>query len=71
MKGTAAQGNVHAKTGTLDKARSLSGFVTTADGRMLLFSALCNNYSVPTRRVDEVTDALGVYLASLGKAALK
>ena len=52
MKGTAAAGNMHAKTGTLDKARSLSGYVTTADGRMLLFSALANNYAVPTRRVD-------------------
>ena len=65
MKGTPAQGNLHAKTGTLDKARSLSGYVTTADGRMLLFSALCNNYVVPTRRVDQVTDALGVRLASM------
>ena len=65
MKGTPAQGNIHAKTGTLDKARSLSGYVTTADGRMLLFSALCNNYVVPTRRVDAVTDALGVRLASM------
>ncbi|MDB4886383.1 MAG: D-alanyl-D-alanine carboxypeptidase/D-alanyl-D-alanine-endopeptidase [Gemmatimonadetes bacterium] len=65
MKGTAAAGNVHAKTGTLDKARSLSGYVTTADGRVLLFSALCNNYVVPTRRVDQVTDALSVRLASM------
>jgi serine-type D-Ala-D-Ala carboxypeptidase/endopeptidase (penicillin-binding protein 4) len=65
MKGTPAQGNVHAKTGTLDKARSLSGYVTTADGRLLLFSALCNNYTVPTRRVDQVSDALGIRLASL------
>jgi D-alanyl-D-alanine carboxypeptidase/D-alanyl-D-alanine-endopeptidase (penicillin-binding protein 4) len=65
MKGTRAAGNVHAKTGTLDKARSLSGYVTTADGRMLLFSALCNNYVVPTRRVDQVSDALAIRLASL------
>ena len=65
MKGTPAEANVHAKTGTLDKARSLSGFVTTADGRLLLFSALCNDYVVPTRRVDQVTDALGARLASL------
>ena len=65
MKGTTAQGNVHAKTGTLDKARSLSGYVTTVDGRLLLFSALCNNYSTPTRRVDQVSDALGVHLSSL------
>ena len=65
MKGTPAAGNVHAKTGTLDKARSLSGYVTTADGRILLFSALCNNYVVPTRRVDRVSDALAVRLASM------
>jgi D-alanyl-D-alanine carboxypeptidase/D-alanyl-D-alanine-endopeptidase (penicillin-binding protein 4) len=65
MKGTPAEGNVHAKTGTLDKARSLSGYVTTADGRMLIVSALCNNYVVPTRRVDRVTDALGAYLAAM------
>ena len=65
MKGTPAEGNVHAKTGTLDKARSLSGYVTTADGRMLLFSALCNNYVVPTRRVDDVSNALAIRLASV------
>jgi D-alanyl-D-alanine carboxypeptidase/D-alanyl-D-alanine-endopeptidase (penicillin-binding protein 4) len=65
MKGTPAAGNVHAKTGTLDKVRSLSGYVTTADGRLLLFSALTNNYVVPTRRVDQVTDALSIRLATL------
>jgi D-alanyl-D-alanine carboxypeptidase/D-alanyl-D-alanine-endopeptidase (penicillin-binding protein 4) len=65
MKGTPAAGNVHAKTGTLDKVRSLSGYVTAADGRTLLLSALCNNYVVPTRRVDQVTDALSVRLATL------
>ncbi|CAN5284110.1 D-alanyl-D-alanine carboxypeptidase/D-alanyl-D-alanine-endopeptidase [soil metagenome] len=65
MKGTPAAGNMHAKTGTLDKARSLSGYVTTADGRLLIVSALCNNYVVPTRRVDRVTDALGAYLAAM------
>ena len=65
MKGTVAQGNLRGKTGTLDKARSLSGYVTTADGRQLIFSILCNNYVVPTRRVDQVSDAIGVRLASL------
>ena len=65
MKGTPAAGNVHAKTGTLDKVRSLSGYVTTADGRMLLFSALCNNYVVPTRRVDELSNALAIRLATI------
>ncbi len=64
MKGTAAEKNVHAKTGTVDKARSLSGYVTTADGRMLLFSFLCNNFTVPNREVERVQDAILVLLAS-------
>ena len=63
MKGTPAAGTVHAKTGTLDKARSLSGYVTTADGRLLLFSFLANNPVGPTREVERVQDALAAFLA--------
>ncbi|MEN9791557.1 MAG: hypothetical protein RLZZ63_1215 [Gemmatimonadota bacterium] len=64
MRGTPAQGNVHAKTGTLDKARALSGYVTTADGRLLLFSMLANNHVVSNAEVERVQDALLVWLAS-------
>jgi len=64
MKGTPAAGNVHAKTGTLDKARSLSGYATSADGRLVLFSLLCNNYTVPTREVERVQDLLVTTLAA-------
>jgi D-alanyl-D-alanine carboxypeptidase/D-alanyl-D-alanine-endopeptidase (penicillin-binding protein 4) len=65
MRGTPAQGNVRAKTGYIDKARSLSGYVTTADGQLLIFSFLCNNYSVPTKEVERVQDALAIRLATL------
>lgn len=65
MRGTPAQGKVHAKTGYLDKARTLSGYVTTADGRTLMFSAMCNNYSVSTRAVERVQDALVSRLAMM------
>jgi D-alanyl-D-alanine carboxypeptidase/D-alanyl-D-alanine-endopeptidase (penicillin-binding protein 4) len=65
MRGTAAAGNVHAKTGFVDKARSLSGYVTTANGRLLLFSFLCNNWTTSSREVDEVADAIAVRLAGL------
>lgn len=64
MKGTPAQNNLHAKTGTISNARSLSGYVTTADGRMLQFVILCNNFTVPVREVTRVQDAVGVALAS-------
>ncbi len=63
MRGTPAQGNVHAKTGTVDKARSLSGYVTTTDGRLLEFSFLCNNFTTPNRAVEQVQDAILVSLA--------
>ncbi len=65
MRGTPAQGNVHAKTGTLDMVRSLSGYVTTADGHLLLFSILCNNWTVGVREVDRVQDAIAVHLAGM------
>ena len=65
MRGTAAAGNVHAKTGFVDKARSLSGYVTTANGRLLIFSLLCNNWTTSSREVDQVADAIAVRLAGL------
>lgn len=65
MRGTAAAGNVHAKTGFVDKARSLSGYVTTANGRLLIFSFLCNNWTTTSREVDQVADAIAVRLAGL------
>jgi D-alanyl-D-alanine carboxypeptidase/D-alanyl-D-alanine-endopeptidase (penicillin-binding protein 4) len=64
MRGTAAAGNAQAKTGTVDKARSLTGYVTTADGRLVMFSMLSNNFTVPTREVERVQDLLVVALAN-------
>jgi D-alanyl-D-alanine carboxypeptidase/D-alanyl-D-alanine-endopeptidase (penicillin-binding protein 4) len=63
MRDTPAQGNVRAKTGTLDKARSLSGYVTTANGRLVLFSMLANNFTVPVREVERVQDMLAAMIA--------
>jgi D-alanyl-D-alanine carboxypeptidase/D-alanyl-D-alanine-endopeptidase (penicillin-binding protein 4) len=63
MRGTPAAGNLRAKTGTLDKARSLSGYVTTRDGHRLVFSMLCNNWVGPVREVERVQDAIGAWLA--------
>lgn len=71
MRGTAARANVRAKTGTLDKARSLSGYVTDPDGRLLIFSILANNHVVPTREVERVQDALASALASLRIAGVR
>jgi len=65
MRGTPAQGNVHAKTGYVDRARSLSGYVTSADGELLVFSLLCNNWTTPVRLVERVQDEIAARLAAL------
>jgi len=65
MRGTPAQGNVHAKTGYVDRARSLSGYVHAADGELLLFSLLCNNWTTSVRAVERVQDEIAVRLAML------
>jgi serine-type D-Ala-D-Ala carboxypeptidase/endopeptidase (penicillin-binding protein 4) len=64
MKGTPAQGNVRAKTGTLGTAASLSGYVFSAAGERLVFSVMVNN---PARDLDAhvaFNDAVAVLLAS-------
>ena len=63
MKGTAAEGNAQAKTGSFMNARALAGFVRTADGEPLAFSIMANNYGVPPADVDRVSDAIIVALA--------
>lgn len=64
MAGTPAANNLRAKTGTLEFVRSLSGYVSTADDRLLVFSLLANHFTVPVREVTRLQDAIGVLLAT-------
>lgn len=65
MRGTPAEGNLHAKTGTLEGVSSLSGFVRTADGEELAFSILMQNYPARSREYRRVQDRIGAFLAGL------
>lgn len=62
MCGTPAESNVHAKTGTLTGASGLSGYVTDADGRELVFSIMINNHLADT--VKDIEDEIAIALAS-------
>ncbi|MFI0368816.1 D-alanyl-D-alanine carboxypeptidase/D-alanyl-D-alanine-endopeptidase [Actinomadura sp. 1N219] len=61
MKGTAAEGNVHAKTGTLTGVTALSGYVEDPDGRTLIFSTVFNGYSGSAPK--DIEDEIAVRLA--------
>jgi D-alanyl-D-alanine carboxypeptidase/D-alanyl-D-alanine-endopeptidase (penicillin-binding protein 4) len=55
MRNTPAAGRVHAKTGSVEHGRTMSGFAETAGGRRLVFSFLSNNQGGKNH---EATDAL-------------
>lgn len=42
---TSARGTVWAKTGTLRDVSTLAGFTTTADGQVVAFAFMANNYT--------------------------
>lgn len=65
MKGTAAEKNVRAKTGTLRYVNTLSGYVTTAAGEHLAFAILRNNYEHLDAKTPAAADldAIAVMLA--------
>jgi serine-type D-Ala-D-Ala carboxypeptidase/endopeptidase (penicillin-binding protein 4) len=63
MKDTKAQGNARAKTGSIANTRSLSGFVTSADGEPLVFSMIANNFNVPSSDATAAIDRAVVRLA--------
>ncbi|HET9441408.1 MAG TPA: D-alanyl-D-alanine carboxypeptidase/D-alanyl-D-alanine-endopeptidase, partial [Longimicrobiales bacterium] len=66
MGGTAAAGNLRAKTGTIDNVSSLSGYVRSQNGERLAFSIIANN--VPsTWRAKRIEDAIGIRLASFDR----
>ncbi len=62
MHFTAAYDNLRAKTGTLRNASSLSGFVTSLEGELFVFSMIFNGNDIGTYKVTE--DKIGNILAS-------
>ncbi len=63
MKGTPAEGNVQAKTGSLRNVNTLSGYVTTKKGQRLIFSFMGNNYTGAGAEVTAVFDQICALLA--------
>lgn len=65
FRGTPAEKNVHAKTGTINQVAALSGYVSSAAGERFVFSILVNNYpgdSAQRRRaIDDIVALLAAF----------
>jgi serine-type D-Ala-D-Ala carboxypeptidase/endopeptidase (penicillin-binding protein 4) len=60
MKNTPAAGRVFAKTGTIGRGNTLSGYATTVHGARLAFSILGNNNNLHAQDANKVLDAICV-----------
>jgi D-alanyl-D-alanine carboxypeptidase/D-alanyl-D-alanine-endopeptidase (penicillin-binding protein 4) len=58
--GTPLEGRVRAKTGSIFRVNSLSGYIERADGRRFTFSIQANGHSVPGRQMLAQIDSLVV-----------
>jgi D-alanyl-D-alanine carboxypeptidase/D-alanyl-D-alanine-endopeptidase (penicillin-binding protein 4) len=67
MKGTTAEGNVRAKTGTMSNIRSLAGYVTTRSGEHLAFVIVINNFEGTGADANQAIDAIAVRLAEFAR----
>jgi D-alanyl-D-alanine carboxypeptidase/D-alanyl-D-alanine-endopeptidase (penicillin-binding protein 4) len=67
FKGTAAEGNVRAKTGSMTGVRTLSGYLTTANSEPVVFAILANNFETPADVVNRATDAIVLRLIAYKK----
>lgn len=61
--GTFIEGNLHAKTGHMERVRSYAGYVKGKDGKMYSFALIVNNYTCSSaeikQKIEKVLVALG------------
>jgi D-alanyl-D-alanine carboxypeptidase/D-alanyl-D-alanine-endopeptidase (penicillin-binding protein 4) len=62
MRGTPAEGNVRAKTGSMANVRALSGYATTLASEPLVFSIIVNNFDTAGSAINDAIDAIVVRL---------
>lgn len=63
MRGSAAEGRVFAKTGTLDLANALAGYADTERGDRLAFAVIVNNHAGRAKQAVAAIDAIAIALA--------
>jgi D-alanyl-D-alanine carboxypeptidase len=65
MKGSAAEGRIRAKTGTIGKVKSFAGYVYTLTGRKLIFSLIVNNFDCRVKLMKNKLEAVMIRMAEI------
>jgi D-alanyl-D-alanine carboxypeptidase/D-alanyl-D-alanine-endopeptidase (penicillin-binding protein 4) len=67
MKGTIAEGNVFAKTGTLNSVSALSGYVIDQDSEVLIFYCVMNGFGGNATAMRDIQDLVCIYAANFSR----
>ena len=67
LRGTPAEGNLAAKTGSMSNIRSLAGYVRTHDGETLAFAVIVNNFEGSGRAAEAAIDGIASALAGFSR----
>jgi len=65
--GSAAEGNLRYKSGTIDRVKAYTGYVTSRSGRKIIFSMIVNNFSSTSKEARAKLEKLMIALAELKK----
>jgi len=67
FKGSIAEGKLRAKSGTINRVKGYSGYVTSKSGREIAFSMVVNNFSCTSREARAKLEQLMIALAEFKK----
>ena len=69
MKGTPAEGNLRAKTGSMSNIRTLAGYVQTRDKETLALAIMADGFEGPGSAANDALDRIAVRLAGFSRTA--
>lgn len=67
MIGTEAEGNVFAKTGTLNGVSSLTGYIIDKDSEIIMFYCVMNGFGGNANSMRDIQDLVCIYLAGFSR----